>query len=82
MAWTIYILECAGGRLYTGVTTDLDRRIAAHRSGKGAKFTRAFGVRNIVYSECCANRGVAQAREAVIKKLSRVQKLMLVKSKT
>jgi putative endonuclease len=80
MPWTVYILECADGRLYTGVTTDINRRIMEHRSGKGARFTRAFGVKKIVYTEHCVDRGVAQVRESAIKKLSRMKKLSLIKT--
>ncbi len=75
--WHVYILECSDGRLYTGVTTDLVRRLKEHRQGKGAKFTRAFGVNKFYYRELCSDRGAALKREAQIKKMSRLQKIAL-----
>ena len=81
MTWLVYILECAGGRLYTGVTTDMDRRLAEHCSGKGARFTRAFVPRRVVYLEKVRSRGAALSREAAIKKLSRPEKQFLLKNR-
>ncbi|MFH0754795.1 MAG: GIY-YIG nuclease family protein [Candidatus Omnitrophota bacterium] len=75
--WHVYILECSGGRLYTGITTDLSRRLKQHQQGRGAKFTRAFGADKFCYSELFLNRSEALKREAQIKKMSRPQKLML-----
>ncbi|NLE64432.1 MAG: GIY-YIG nuclease family protein [Elusimicrobia bacterium] len=72
--WYVYILECPDGRLYTGITTDLKRRLAQHQKGTGAKFTRAFGVRRLVHNEKYPSRSAALKREAVIKNLSRLQK--------
>ncbi len=77
--YVVYILECVGGTLYTGVTNDLPRRFAAHQSGKGAKYTRAHPPIAVVYVEECGGRGEAQGREAEIKKLSREQKRALAK---
>ena len=76
--WHVYILECADGRLYTGVTTDLARRLKEHQQGKGAKFTRAFGADGFCHTETCPDRGAALRREAQIKKMSRLQKLDLI----
>jgi predicted GIY-YIG superfamily endonuclease len=75
--WYVYILECSKGRLYTGVTTDMARRLKEHQAGKGAKFTRAFGAGRVFYSEACKDRGAALKREAAIKKMTRAQKLVL-----
>ncbi|MBF0331907.1 MAG: GIY-YIG nuclease family protein [Candidatus Omnitrophica bacterium] len=75
--WYVYIIECAGGRLYTGVTTDLARRLKEHQAGKGAKFTRAFGAMKLYYSEACPDHGAALKREALIKKMPRATKLAL-----
>ena len=77
--WYVYILRCRSGRLYTGVTTDLERRWREHNGGKlGAKYTRADPPEALVYSEGHADRSSACKREAEIKKLSRVAKLTLV----
>ena len=74
----VYILKCKDGTLYTGITTDLVRRLAEHKSGKGAKFTRARKAGRIVYSERKRNRSTASKREAEIKSMTRGQKLELV----
>jgi len=78
MEWIVYILRCADGTLYTGVTTDLERRIAEHNRGIGAKYTAARRPVQVCYRESAANRSVAQSREAAIKRLSREQKLALI----
>jgi len=77
----IYLLECADKSLYTGITTDLDRRIKEHQSGKegkGANYTNAKGAVKIVYSEEHPDRSSATKREAEIKKMSRQEKLELI----
>ncbi len=79
--YTLYILQCKDGTLYTGVTTDVDRRVAEHKAGTGARYTRARGVRRLVYTEECGTRSQALKRELVVKALSRVQKLALAKRK-
>lgn len=65
--WWVYILRCGDGTLYTGMTDDPERRLAAHRSGHGAKYTRGRGPLELVYSEACGTRGDALRREAAIK---------------
>lgn len=75
--WCVYILRCADGTLYTGSTDDFPRRLAAHSSGRGAKYTRGRGPLEPVYRENCADRSAALRREAAIKRLSRAQKLAL-----
>lgn len=76
--WHVYILRCADGTLYTGVTTDLVRRVEEHNaSPKGARYTRARRPVALVYSERFASRSAASKREAAIKKLSRAAKLLL-----
>ena len=77
--WYVYILECRDGRLYTGVTLDIKRRLREHSQGKGGRFTKSFGVKKLVYSEKCSTRSDALKREARIKKLSRKNKLALIK---
>ena len=77
--WYLYILRCKDDTLYTGITTDVEKRLEAHRSGKGAKYTRGRGPLELVYRECCENHSEALKREAKIKKLSREAKELLVK---
>jgi putative endonuclease len=80
-SWYVYILRCADTTLYTGVTTDMERRLREH-NGKtlGAKYTRIRQPVELVYTEVCLNRGGAQRREAEIKKMSRPDKLQLLKN--
>jgi putative endonuclease len=75
--WIVYMLECADNSLYTGITTDLDRRMAEHAAGKGAKYTKGRGPFRLVYRETCAGRAEASRRETAIKSLDRVQKRQL-----
>ena len=75
--WQIYIIECRDGSLYTGITVDLEKRLAAHNAGKGAKYTASRGPVQLVYHESAANRSEASKRENAIKKLSRNDKLSL-----
>jgi putative endonuclease len=79
--WNVYILECADGTLYTGITNDLDRRMAEHETGRGARYTRGRGPFRLVYHEICRGRGAASKRESEIKSLDREQKLGLVAEK-
>ena len=76
--WIVYILGCADGTLYTGITNDLDRRMSEHESGQGAKYTKGRGPFQLIYSETCQGRGPASRRESQIKALNREQKLKLV----
>ena len=80
MAYWVYILRCADDTLYTGITTDLARRIAMHNEGPGAKYTRGRGPVTLVYREACSDRANASRREAAIKRLSRADKLALIAS--
>lgn len=81
-AWFVYILECADNTLYTGITVDVERRVAEHNStGKqAAKYTRARQPVRLVYQENCGNRSQAAKREAMIKKMSRDEKLTLLEN--
>ena len=76
--WLVYILKCANGNLYTGITNNLTRRLFEHSSGKGAKYTRAFGVEKLVYKEASKNKSSALKREAEIKRWPRENKLELI----
>ena len=75
----VYLLRCADGSLYCGWTTDLAGRLAAHNSGKGAKYTRSRRPVTLVYHEEVESWSAALRREAAIKKLTRREKLELVK---
>ena len=77
--WFVYILRCGDGTLYTGITSDIEKRFKAHSSGKGAKYTRGRGPLNLVYKEACVDHSAALKREAEIKKLSREEKEKLIK---
>jgi predicted GIY-YIG superfamily endonuclease len=79
MAWHVYLLRCGDGTLYAGTTTDLARRISAHSSGKGARYTRGRGPLVLAWSEEVADRSAALRRECEIKRLRRAQKLRLVR---
>ena len=80
--WYLYILRCCDGSLYTGITTDVQKRLKAHRTGRGAKYTRGRGPLELVYCESCATHSDALKREAVIKGLTRPEKLKLIQEKT
>ena len=76
--WYLYILRCGDGTLYTGITNDIEKRLEAHRTGKGAKYTRGRGPLELVYRESCATHSDALKREAAVKKLTRQQKEQLI----
>ena len=76
--WYVYVLECEGGSLYTGITSDLKRRIEQHRRGTGARYTRAFPPRRLLAAWTCPDRGTASAAESSIKKLDAASKRRLV----
>ena len=79
MPYFVYLLECDDGSLYTGITTDVERRLVEHKSGIGSHFTRAKKAKRIVYSEKHPDRSSALRREAEIKKWPRKRKLALVR---
>ena len=70
----VYMVRCAGGQLYTGWTNDPASRLHAHKSGKGAKCTRALGAQRFAYLERCTDKSAALRREAALKKLTKAQK--------
>ncbi|HEY9072343.1 MAG TPA: GIY-YIG nuclease family protein [Candidatus Ozemobacteraceae bacterium] len=76
--WFVYIVRCRDGTLYTGVTTDLDRRVQQHNDGTGARYTRSRRPVRLVHAEPCHNRGDALRRELAIKALSRDEKQLLI----
>ena len=77
----VYILKCSDNSLYTGWTTNLEKRLKAHNSGKGAKYTRARLPVEIVYFEEFEDKIDAMKREYAIKKLTRESKLKLIENK-
>ena len=81
-AWCVYMLRRADGTLYTGITTDIARRVAEHngKGGPGARYTRSRRPVQLVYVEAAADRAEAARREAAIKRLDRVRKLALCAS--
>ena len=76
--WHLYILRCKDGTLYTGITTDVEKRFHTHQSGKGAKYTRGRRPLELIYRENCGSHSDALKREIEIKRLSREQKQVLI----
>ena len=76
----LYILRCGDGTLYTGAAKDLMRRLAQHKRGKGAKYTRSRLPVELVYQEVLPDWSAALRREAAVKKLSRAEKLQLIQT--
>ena len=79
--YVVYILRCGDGSLYTGITTDLERRVAVHNSGKGGKYTRSRLPVSLVYHEEFETKEEAMSREWAIKHLTREQKLKLIEGR-
>lgn len=77
--WSVYILRCGDGSLYTGIAKDVQTRLKMHQRGKGAKYTRGRAPLELVYAEICTDKGTALKRELAIKALSRDEKLKLIK---
>lgn len=76
--WHVYILRCSNDTLYTGITTNLERRVEQHNRGEGARYTASCRPVTLVYWEAARNRSAASRREAAIKKLSRAEKMALI----
>ncbi len=79
MDWTVYILKCSDDSLYTGITNDLERRLAAHDSGAASRYTRSRRPVRLAWSEPSADRSAALKREAQIKNMSRPAKMELIR---
>ncbi len=77
MTWHVYIILCTDDTLYTGITTDIDRRLREHATGKGAKYFRGRGPKELLYLEGGHNRSSAGKREVAIKKMKRADKRLL-----
>ena len=80
MAWSVYMIECADGSLYTGIAKDVEKRTREHNDGKGAKYTRGRTPVTLVYREQCGDQSRAVKRELAIKRMSRVDKRRLFES--
>ena len=78
--WSLYILECADKSLYTGITNDVENRLAMHRSGKGSKYVRTRLPFKLVYLEKVGDRSQASKREYETKRLTKQQKLELIRN--
>jgi putative endonuclease len=79
--WSVYILLCADKTLYTGISNDVPRRVADHQSGVGARYTRGRSPVRLLYQEPCLDKSSALKREYAIKRLSRGEKIKLIKVK-
>ncbi len=75
--WFVYLLRCADGSLYCGITTDPERRLREHNSGRGARYTRGRRPVTLIYREHLSSRAEAARREAAVKRLRRSAKLAL-----
>jgi predicted GIY-YIG superfamily endonuclease len=78
--WSLYILRCADGSFYTGITNDLERRFKMHQAGKASRYTRSHGPVEMLYSEKCGDRSSALIRECEVKEWPRTKKEMLIKT--
>lgn len=76
--WHVYIIECKDGKLYTGITNDLENRIRQHNRGRGCKFTKCRIPVKLLHSEKLSSKGQALSREAQVKALTRDKKLKLI----
>ena len=79
--WVLYILECGDGTLYTGITDDLVRRMKAHKTGRGANYTRGRGPLELRYMEVCQDHSAALKREIAVKRMKRSEKIALIQEK-
>lgn len=78
MNWQVYIIECSDDTLYTGITTDIERRFRQHQDGTGAKYFRGRDPLKVIYLEEGHDRSSASRRESHIKTMNRAEKLLLV----
>lgn len=78
--WSLYILRCGDGTLYTGIAVDVDKRLRMHERGKGAKYTRGRTPLSIVYREVCGTHSDALRRELAVKRLPREEKEKLIEA--
>lgn len=76
--WFLYILECSDGTLYTGITKEIERRIAQHNAGTASRYTRVRRPVKLLYTEICVTRTAALIRECQVKEMARIEKLSLI----
>ena len=74
MPWFVYMVRCRDGSLYTGITTDVQKRLAQHNAGSGAKYTRTHGPVVVAHQESVADESAARKREAEIKRWTKQKK--------
>ena len=79
--WHVYILQCKNGYLYTGIAKDVAQRLKQHKKGRGARFTRIFGVKKLLFTEEYPSRREALKREAFIKTWPKKKKIALIEGK-
>ena len=79
-AWFVYVVRCGDGSLYTGISTDVEARVAVHNEGRGARYTRSRRPVTLVYVERRRLRSTALRREMAIKALPRAQKFLLIEA--
>jgi putative endonuclease len=82
MSWVCYLLRCADDTLYCGITNDMEKRLAAHNAGEGAKYTRGRIPVSVVYCESCGDKSAALKRELRIKRMTRSAKQLLVQGES
>lgn len=78
--WYLYLVRCCDGSIYTGITTDVNRRMAAHRAGRGARYVRGRGPLELVFSAKIGSRSLALQAERRVKKLPSIRKRELANS--
>lgn len=78
--WSVYIVECADGTLYTGISNDVEKRVNKHNARKGANYTKTRTPVKLVYQEFAGNKSQALKREYAIKQFSRKKKLKMIKN--
>jgi putative endonuclease len=81
-AWHLYVLRCGDGSYYTGVTTDIERRVREHSRGRASRYTRTHQPVELVHREACGTRSQALSRECAVKSLSRAKKDDLIAGRT
>jgi putative endonuclease len=77
-AWFVYVVRCGDGTLYTGISRDVEARVAKHNRGQGARYTRGRAPVTVVHTERKSSQTAALRREAAIKALSRTKKIALI----
>ena len=78
MAWFVYLLQCGDGRIYTGMTDDVERRMTEHQRGQGGRFTKGMQPVELLYQEAFGTQREAVARERQLKSWTRAKKLALI----